>query len=126
MSKVERFEDLEVWQKSIALAKDIYKLSNHGRLSKDYGMKDQIRRAACSISNNIAEGFENQSNKQMTRFLYIAKGSCGELRSQIYLMSSLDLITNEEQSDLYNKCIEISKMLAGFIKYLQDFETTTS
>jgi len=89
-------------------------------------MKDQIRRASCSNSNNIAEGFENQSNKQMTQFLYIAKGSCGELRSQIYLMSSLDLITKEDQSDLYNKCIEISKMLAGFIKYLQNFETKTS
>jgi four helix bundle protein len=59
MSKVERFEDLEVSEKSIALAKDIYKLSNDGALSKDYGMKDQIRRAACSISNNIAESFEN-------------------------------------------------------------------
>jgi four helix bundle protein len=62
----------------------------------------------------------------MARFLYIAKGSCRELRSQIYLMSALDLISDDEQSDLYNKCIEISKMLAGFIKYLQNFETKTS
>ena len=125
MSTIEKFEDLEVWQKSIALAKDIYELSDKGKLAHDFGMKDQIRRAACSISNNIAEGFENQSNKQMTRFLYIAKGSCGELRSQVHLISSLDLMSKEKESELYNKCIEISKMIAGFIKYLQNFKTKT-
>ena len=87
--------------------------------SKDYGFKDQIQRAAVSISNNIAEGFERQSNKELSKFLYIAKGSAGEVRSMLYIAIKLNYINQSQFNDLQNRCIEISRLLSGFIKTLQ-------
>ena len=79
---MEAFEDLDVWKKSSALAINLYKTL---RGCKDYSLKDQLVRSAFSISSNIAEGFERNSNKQFAQYLQIAKGSCGELRSQLYI-----------------------------------------
>lgn len=82
MSKIDRFEDMEIWKIGISLAVRVYKLTENGKLQTDYGMKDQIRRSAASISNNIAEGFEYNNNKLFINYLKISKGSCGELRNQ--------------------------------------------
>jgi four helix bundle protein len=113
--KFERFEDIIAWQKARLLTIDIYKIFND---IKDYGFKNQIQRASVSVMNNIAEGYERKSNNEFGRFLYIAKGSCGEVRSMLYLAKDLE-ITNE---DYLNKSIllseEISRIISGLIKTL--------
>ncbi|MCJ7446488.1 MAG: four helix bundle protein [Bacteroidales bacterium] len=113
--KAERFEDIVIWQNSKKLAVIIYKLFEH---CKDFGLKDQILRASVSIMNNIAEGFERSTNNEFKHFLFIAKGSCGELRSMLYLAKETQKISDSEFKELYNSSIEISKMLSGFIKKL--------
>lgn len=122
--KIERFEDLEVWQKAIDIAVDIYRLSESGKLSKDYDSKSQIRRAANSISNNIAEGFEYNNNSEFVRFLKYAKGSAGEVRNQLHLLKKIGYIDEPIFDSMYNKIIELSQQIANFIKYLRKFETT--
>lgn len=116
--KIERFEDMEVWQMSRELVREIYAITNEKNFCKDFGLKDQIRRSSVSIMANIAEGFERKSNKEFIQFLFIAKGSCGELRSHIYVASDLGYINAEISESLHNKTITISKSLSGFIKYL--------
>ena len=113
--KVERFEDIIAWQKAKELTVIIYKKFEG---SKDYSFKDQIQRASVSIMNNIAEGFERQSNKEFRYFLYVAKGSCAEVRSMLYLACELNFIEEKEVDDLISTSIEISKILTGFIKTL--------
>ena len=112
---IRRFEDINEWGKSKDLTVNIY---NTFKESKDFGFKSQIERASVSIMNNIAEGFERMSNKEFIRFLYIAKGSCGELRSMLHLAKDLGKIDNDKFNELYDESIEISKMLAGLIKTL--------
>ncbi|MFP5470042.1 MAG: four helix bundle protein [Bacteroidia bacterium] len=118
MGKFETFEDIEAWQEAKALAVSIYSVSNVGEFSKDYSFKDQLRRSAVSISSNIAEGFERQGDKEFSRFLYIAKGSCGELRSQLYIAKELKYLTEDEFKEFSNRTLKISKMISGLIKYL--------
>ncbi len=113
--KIERFEDIIAWQKSKELTVQIYKLFKE---SKDFGFKKQIQRSSVSVMNNIAEGFERKSNNEFKQFLYIAKGSCGEVRSMLYLAKDLNKIT-ENDFDLLNQLSEeISKILSGLIKTL--------
>jgi four helix bundle protein len=119
MGKIEKFEDINAWKKARELTKEIYSLTNNGDFSKDYSLKDQVRRCSVSVSSNIAEGFERQSDKEFARFLSIAKGSCGELRSQIYIALDVNYINKEQAQDIQNKAEEISKMIAGLIKYLK-------
>src|SRR4051812_2266555 len=94
-TKIKTFEDLPLWKKVSAFAIDIYKISETGKMKNDFGSKDQIRRAACSISNNIAEGFEYNSNKMFIRFLKYSKGSAGEVRNQIYILSEAGYMEKE-------------------------------
>ncbi|TAK06448.1 four helix bundle protein, partial [bacterium] len=82
---VKSFEDLEVWKETRRLSKEIYAATQDAKFSKDFGLRDQIRRAAVSVMSNIAEGFERGGNQEFIQFLYIAKGSCGEVRSQLYV-----------------------------------------
>ena len=117
--KIERFEDLEVWQLSRELVKSIYKLTSGTKFSKDFGLANQIQRSAVSIMSNIAEGFERKSKKEFINFLYIAKGSCGELRSQLYIALDLNYINKDEFQTNYQSAEKISKSLGGFIKYIQ-------
>lgn len=112
---IEKIEDIIAWQKSKNLSLDIYKIFNS---HKDYGFKDQIQRAGVSIMNNIAEGFERRGDKELKYFLYIAKGSCGEVRSMLYLALDLKYITEEDFKKMYSESTEISKILSGFIKTL--------
>ncbi|MFQ5660978.1 MAG: four helix bundle protein [Gammaproteobacteria bacterium] len=111
---MDAFEDLEVWKRSSKLAVDIYATL---KTCKDYGLKDQIVRAAVSISSNIAEGFERNSNKQFVQFLQIAKGSCGEFRSQLYICAEIGEINIDKTKQLQQDTIEISRMLQGLINH---------
>jgi len=114
---IKSFEDITAWKKAKAIAVQIY---DQFDMNKDFGFKDQIQRCAVSVMNNIAEGFERQSDKDFKRFLYIAKGSCGELRSMLSLGRELGYISEENFDSLYADTVELSRMLSGFIKKLDD------
>lgn len=122
MSNIKRFEDLEIWQRAVVIAIDVYHVSEVGKLKNDFGMKDQIRRAVMSISDNIAEGFEYSNNKDFIKFLRYSKGSAGELRNKLYVLNKIEFISNEFYENPYTRLIELSKQIANFIKYLKDFE----
>lgn len=115
MATIQSFEEIKVWQKAKELSVHTYKVFS---VVKDYGFKDQIQRAAVSVMNNIAEGFERKGNKELSRFLYISKGSCGEVRSMLQLALDLGYINKADFDRLNTLSVEISKMLAGFIKAL--------
>jgi len=119
LAKIERFEDLEVWQKARELVKDIYMLTDNRRFSRDLGLKNQIRRAAISILSNISEGFEREGNKEFTQFLYIAKGSRGDVRAQLYIARDQNYVNGELFRKLTQQAINVSKIHAGFIPYLK-------
>lgn len=113
-----RFEEMEVWQLSRLLVNDIYLYTHEGIISKDFGFLDQIRRAAISVMNNTAEGFERKSNKEFIQFLYISKSSCGEVRSMLYLALDLGYLEDTTFKKLLEQTETISKSLSGLIKYL--------
>ena len=119
MAKVDRFEDLVIWQKARELSKDIYSYTNRAEFKYDARFVQQIRAAAGSVMDNIAEGFERAGNKEFINFLYIAKGSCGEVRSQIIRASDVGFIDNNTATRLYNDCINLSKAIANFITSLK-------
>ena len=122
MAVVRRFEDLEVWIAAKDASVMIYKITENESLRKDFGLKDQIRRASISVISNIAEGFERNGNKECIQFLSIAKGSAGEVRAQLYIIKELNFINEEEFVLLYEKVTQVSKMLSGFINYLKQSE----
>ena len=105
-------------QKVREFNKGIYLITKNANFKKDFDFIRQIRRASISISSNIAEGFERNTDKEFIYFLYVAKASAGEVRSQLYLAFDLDYITKEEFEKLLESVTEISKLLSGFIKYL--------
>lgn len=107
-----RFEDIITWQKARNLAQIVYR---EFRDIRDFSFRDQIRRATVSIMNNIAEGYERRSNNEFRQFLYIAKGSCGEVRSMLYVAIDEGFISQQMFDDLYEKSVVISKMLAKLI-----------
>jgi len=111
-TKIEKFEDIIVWQKANIFIKDVYVVF---KACRDYAFKDQIQRAAVSISNNIAEGYERRSNKEFSQFLFIAKGSCGEVRSMLYLALELGYINKIQFNKFKEQAVEISRMLSGLI-----------
>lgn len=113
--KIERFEDIIAWQKAKEMTIFLYKDFAD---SKDFGFKDQILRASVSVMNNIAEGYERKTNKELKYFLFIAKGSCGEIRSMLYLAKELNKISETKFIQYFKLAEEISKMLSGFIKTL--------
>lgn len=119
--KVKAFEDLKVWQDARVFVRSIYELTSLPLFNKDYGLKDQIQRAAVSIMNNIAEGFERGSNKEFIKFLGYSKGSAGEVRSMLYVALDLKYISKKEFESVYNNSIEIIKQIANFIKYLRTY-----
>ena len=119
MAKFSSFEEILSWQKARELNVIIYKVTNSNDLfNKDFGLKDQIIRASVSISSNIAEGFERQTTKEFIRFLYIAKASAGEVRSQLYLAVDLNYISKDKFEELKLKVNEVSKLISGLLKYL--------
>ena len=112
------FEEFEVYKKGILLAKLVFKLLDNKSFEREYGFKDQIKRAVISITNNIAEGSEYNSNKQLIKYLKISKGSCAEVRSMLVLARELDFCEQNQIDESYSLSIEISQNLSNFIKYL--------
>jgi four helix bundle protein len=122
MSKIEKFEDLEIWKIASVIAIEVYLLCDKEPLKSDWGMKDQIRRAACSMSDNIAEGFEYNNNPDFIRFLNYAKGSSGEFRNKLTILNKAFKIDDVVFNNLYSKSIEFSSKTKKFIDYLKKFE----
>lgn len=113
MPPVNRFEDLIAWQKARLLARDIYVTTQTGRFAKDFGLSGQIQRAASSVMFNIAEGFDRGSRAEFHQFLSIAKGSCAEVRAQLYLALDVGYLTDEEFSKLQASAEEVARLVAG-------------
>jgi len=116
---VRRFEDLEVWQVARELAKGVYRAAKTQKLRDDYPLMNQMKRAVVSISSNIAEGYERGSRKQHIEFAYIAKGSAGELRSQLIIAHDVELLDEEAYSWLMERCDACSRKLSAYIKSLK-------
>jgi four helix bundle protein len=119
MTTAKRFEDLEVWQKAKELTNLIYSLSSSGSFARDFGLQDQMRRAAVSVMSNIAEGFESQTQALFIQFLSRAKGSSGELRAQLYIALEQEYITTAEFQSAFSLAEMCSKRLASLIRYLE-------
>ena len=119
MGKVERFEDLRVWQAAREIVKAVYKASSAGAFSRDYALRDQIRRAAISIPSNIAEGFSRRSNREFVQFLFIAKGSAAEVQSQLYTALDLGYLSEDKFQPLFEELEALSKQLSKLISYLR-------
>lgn len=117
--KINSFEDLLVWQKGIELVKQVYLVTESGKLSKDFGSRDQLRRAAVSIPTNIGEGFERASRKEYLLFLNIAKGSAGELRSLLRVAIEIGFIDQPSHDRLRDAALEISRYLSNQMKAIR-------
>jgi len=113
------FEDLEVYKTTIKFTGQVYDLLKRSPLKEDFAMVDQVRRATISISNNISEGFERETDKELIRFLYFSKGSAGEIRNLFNLMEEVGYFKVEELVDYKKQVINISKQLANYIKYVK-------
>lgn len=122
MAKIEKFEDLEIWQIAKQVGVEAYRISDLEPMKSDFGLKDQFRRAAMSMSDNVAEGFEYNNNPDFIRFLTYAKGSSGEFRNKIIIMLEAKKLSDVNFKFLYDKCIEFSSKTKRFIDYLRDFE----
>ena len=110
-SEIKHFEDLIVWQKSMVLAEEVYKVIRQGEFAKDWGFRNQIQRTVVSILSNIAEGFERSSTQELRQFLNIAKGSAGEVRTQLTLARSVGFLQPHQVEILLKLSLEVSRML---------------
>ena len=119
---IKRFEDLEIWQKARELCKKIRGFTETTSLGKDFSIKDQILRSSGSVMDNIAEGFERDGKKEFINFLYIAKGSLGETRSQVHRSYDAKHFNEEIYKDLLNDCLNLSAKISHFITYLSNSE----
>jgi four helix bundle protein len=117
--RIEQFEDLIVWQKGMEIVKQIYLITREGHLAKDFSLRGQVRRAALSITNNIAEGFERSSRKEYLNFLNIAKGSAGEVRSLLHVALEIGYLDQTRYEGLREKLLELSRFIANQIKSLK-------
>ena len=119
MAYAKKFEELDIFQSARNLCKEVYRITKDGEFSRDTRFVQQIHAAAGSIMDNIAEGFEREGNKEFVNFLYIAKGSCGEVRSQIIRASDVGFIDNETATKLYKDCTGLSQGISLFIKSIK-------
>ncbi len=119
MAQINRFEEIEGWKKARELAKEVYTVTSRGTFARDFSLRDQIRRAAVSISSNIAEGFARQTDKEFVQFLYTARGSAAEVQSQLYVAADLGYLGREDLGRLYEMADEVSRLISGFIRYLK-------
>jgi four helix bundle protein len=117
LMKIERFEDIEAWKEARELVKEVYKIFAH---IKDYGFKDQIQRAVISIMSNIAEGFDRGTNKEFIQFLIISRGSVSEVKSLCYAALDLGYIDRDDFKKILERCLKLTNLLNGFIRYLKD------
>ena len=119
MPTYESFEELPVWQNAREFVAEVYKSTRKTPFARDFGLRDQLQRAAVSVMNNIAEGFERRGQKEFVQFLSYAKASAGECRSMIYVASDLGYIEDSAYNSLHDKSLALSKSLAGFVNYLR-------
>ena len=119
MATFKRFEDIDAWQKARQLANAVYQVTRTGNFARDFALRDQVRRAAVSVISNIAEGYERGGNKEFLQFLSLARGSCGELRAQLYLASDQGYVSSQVSQSLLAQTTEIGRMIAGLMQYLQ-------
>ena len=122
MSTIKRFEDILSWQEARELNKIVNRMIRENRLGNNFGLIYQVSKSAGSIMDNIAEGFERGGNKEFIQFLFIARGSCGELRSQAYRALDENYITKKEFEDIYIQCSKVSRLIFSFISYLKNTE----
>ena len=119
MTTITRFEEIEAWKTARELTNMIYSMTDKGLIARDFGLRDQIRRAAVSVMSNIAEGFESQTSAQFIRYLSIAKASAGEVRSQLYVTKDLKTLSSEQFSNAFQLAEKASRQISRFITYLQ-------
>jgi four helix bundle protein len=119
MATITKFEDIEAWQKGRKLKQALYHHSKRGKFAKDFALRDQIRRAAMSVTANIAEGFERGGNREFIQFLSTSKGSCGEVQDHLYTAMDEQYIASEEFKTLYAQAAEVGRLIGGFMNYLQ-------
>lgn len=122
MARLEKFEDIEAWKQARLLTKRIYEATSHGDFSRDFALRDQIRRAAISVASNIAEGFERGGNREFIQFLAVAKGSVGEVQAQLYVALDAGHISQAQFDELRAIAGSVTRLLGGFIRYLQNSE----
>jgi len=120
MNRIDRFEDIVAWQKARALTKDIYASTKVGAFARDFGLKDQIQRTSVSTMSNIAEGFERGGDKEFAQFLSNSKGSCGEVKSQLYVALDQGYIAPVTFDKLYASADEVGRLVFGFMHYLRE------
>lgn len=126
MAKFDKIEDIVVWQLAMELTNSIYRITNNNLFNKDFALRDQIRKSVISVPSNIAEGFERNSTNQFLYFLVIAKGSAGELRTQLLIAKNQNYLSQLEFEKINNEAIEVSKKLGSFITYLKEFKLKNS
>ena len=119
MAGISRFEDLEAWQQARELTRRVYEESRTVLFSKDFALRDQIRRATVSVMSNIAEGYERGRDREFVQFLIVAKGSCGEVRAQLYAALDQGYLTEQDFEGLVGQAERTSQLIAGLIRYLQ-------
>ncbi len=117
--KYRKFEELPIWKLALKLTKEIYDLTAKKEFSRDFGLRDQVRRAIISVSSNIVEGFEKNNNNEFIRFLKISKGSVGETRNQLYIALAVGYITKEEFDKTNRDLEDLANQIGGFIQYLE-------
>ncbi|MBI5805485.1 four helix bundle protein [candidate division TA06 bacterium] len=122
MGTFRKFEDITAWQKARELTKLVYEITKDGSFSKDFGLRDQIRRAAISMMSNIAEGFDRGGRKEFIQFLSIAKGSTGEVKSQLYIAVDQNYITKDLFDKTFSLAEEVNRLIFSLIKYLSNTE----
>jgi four helix bundle protein len=119
---VQNFEDLNVWKQARLLIQEVYRLTKTEKFSRDFGLRDQIQRAAISVMSNIAEGFERGGNQEFSQFLYVAKASCGEVRSQLYVALDQGYVTHDETEKLRQSFKRLAGMISNLIAYMRQSE----
>ena len=122
MPRINRFEDLEAWKIARTICGDIYQMTNRGNFSRDFGLRDQIRRSSVSVMANVAEGFERDGDKEFVSFLSIAKASAGEARSLLYVALDQGYISDAEFEAVSSRLVECSRVLSGLLSYLRRSE----
>ena len=119
MGMIKQFEDIVAWQGARALVKDVYRATGCGAFARDFGLRDQLQRAAVSVMSNIAEGFERDNDREFRHFLSIAKASAGEVRSLLYVALDLEYIDRPTHDRLAEQGIHLSRQIAKLIQYLR-------
>jgi len=119
MSSIVKFEDIVAWQKARELTREIYAHAKVGRFAEDFGLRDQIQRGSVSIMGNVAEGFDRGGDKEFIQFLSVSKGSCGEVKSHLYVALDQQYVAPPQFAQPYDRADEVGRLLSGFMAYLK-------